>query len=72
MMQLTKQEQLAKFQCFLKTSVFSNPGATLNGVQMIKCINVNEHCLSYVSWVFLRVTFNYIQKLVYKEFISLL
>ena len=29
-MQLAKQEQLAKFQPFLKTSVFSTLGATVN------------------------------------------
>ena len=47
-----------------KASVFSTLGATLNGVQMIKRINVNKHCLSYVSWIFLRGTFNCIHKLV--------
>ena len=40
MMQFAKQEQLAKFQSFLKTLVFSTLGATLNGVQMLKSISM--------------------------------
>ena len=34
-MHLAKQEELAKFQPFLKTSVFSTLGATLNDMVMI-------------------------------------
>ena len=63
-MQAAKQEQLAKFQPFLKISVFSTPRATSLSPNIKKYKYVNKHCSSYVSWVFLTSSFNQIHKLV--------
>ena len=52
-MQLIKQIRFAKFQPFLKTSVFSTLGATLRKFQLN---TANDHSFSFLLWDFAQIS----------------